>query len=81
LAFLCDSAEDWLLCSGDGAVFRVLGLLAQLPQLGGKIVDFSAKTGKVFTTFLSFFFPPLASEKASIDPAVVATRPDDRSAR
>jgi hypothetical protein len=55
--------------------------LAQLPQLVVRIVDFSAKTKKVFTTFPSFYFPPAASERASIDPAVVATRPDDRSAR
>jgi len=27
LAFLCDSSENWLVCSSDGAVFRVLGLL------------------------------------------------------
>jgi hypothetical protein len=32
LAFLCDSTEDWLLCSGDGAVFRVLGLLGKSQQ-------------------------------------------------
>ncbi len=32
LAFLCDSTEDWLLCSGDGAVFRVLGLLGKGDQ-------------------------------------------------
>jgi len=32
LAFLCDSAEDWLLCSGDGAVFRVLSLLGKSQQ-------------------------------------------------
>lgn len=27
LAFLCQSSEKWLLCSGDRAVFRVIGLL------------------------------------------------------
>ena len=27
LAFLYDSSENWLVCSSDGAVFRVLGLL------------------------------------------------------
>ena len=32
LAFLWDSTEDWLLCSGDGAVFRVLGLLGKSQQ-------------------------------------------------
>jgi len=29
LAFLCDSSEDWRVCSADGAVFRVLGLLGK----------------------------------------------------
>ncbi|MBL7154473.1 MAG: hypothetical protein ISS79_12230 [Phycisphaerae bacterium] len=32
LAFLCDSSDDWFLCSGDGAVFRVLGLLGKGEQ-------------------------------------------------
>jgi hypothetical protein len=32
LAFLCNSSEDWLLCSGDAAVFRVLGLLGKGEQ-------------------------------------------------
>lgn len=32
LAFLCNSFEDWLLCSGDAAVFRVLGLLGKGEQ-------------------------------------------------
>jgi len=27
LAFLCNSSEKWLVCSGDGALFRVVGLL------------------------------------------------------
>lgn len=32
LAFLCDSSENWLLCSADGAVFRVLSLLGKADQ-------------------------------------------------
>jgi hypothetical protein len=32
LAFLCDSSENWLVCSADGAVFRVLGLLGKADQ-------------------------------------------------
>lgn len=32
LAFLCDSSDDWLVCSADGAVFRVLGLLGKSNQ-------------------------------------------------
>lgn len=29
LAFLCNSPENWLVCSADKAVFRVLGLLGK----------------------------------------------------
>jgi hypothetical protein len=32
LAFLCDSSENWLLCSGDKAVYQVLGLLGKGEQ-------------------------------------------------
>jgi len=32
LAFLCDSSADWLLCSADHAVFRILGLLGKGEQ-------------------------------------------------
>ncbi len=32
LAFLCDSSEKWLVCSADGVVFRVLGLLGKDSQ-------------------------------------------------
>jgi hypothetical protein len=32
LAFLCDSFENWLVCSADRAVFRVLGLLGKAEQ-------------------------------------------------
>lgn len=32
LAFLCDSSENRLVCSADGAVFRVLGLLGKAEQ-------------------------------------------------
>jgi len=32
LAFLCDSVDNWLVCSADGAVFRVLGLLGKANQ-------------------------------------------------
>lgn len=32
LAFLCNSSENWLFCSADGAVFRVLGLLGRIEQ-------------------------------------------------
>jgi hypothetical protein len=32
LAFLCDSSENWLVCSSDGVVFRVLGLLGKANQ-------------------------------------------------
>ena len=32
LAFLYDSSENWLVCSSDGAVFRVLGLLQRGEQ-------------------------------------------------
>lgn len=32
LAFLCNSDEDWLACSSDHAVFRVLGLLGKPDQ-------------------------------------------------
>lgn len=32
LAFLCDSSEKWLLCSGDKAVYQVLGLLGKGEQ-------------------------------------------------
>jgi len=32
LAFLCDSSEKWLLCSGDKAVYQVLGLLGKYEQ-------------------------------------------------
>jgi len=32
LAFLCNSSENWLVCSADGAVFRVLGLLGRIEQ-------------------------------------------------
>jgi len=55
--------------------------LTQLPQLRAKIADFSAKLKKVFTTFLSFSFPPPASETASADPTVAARWPDGRLAQ
>lgn len=32
LAFLCNAQENWLLCSSDGAVFAVLGLLGRAEQ-------------------------------------------------
>ena len=32
LAFLCASSANWLLCSADGAVFRILGLLGKAEQ-------------------------------------------------
>ena len=32
LAFLCGSPADWILCSADGAVFRILGLLGKGEQ-------------------------------------------------
>lgn len=32
LAFLCESSANWLLCSADGAVFRILGLLGRGEQ-------------------------------------------------
>ena len=32
LAFLCDSSEDWLVCTADGAVFRALGVLGKGDQ-------------------------------------------------
>lgn len=32
LAFLCNSSESWLVCSADGAVFKVLGLLGKGDQ-------------------------------------------------
>ena len=32
LAFLCNSPQDWLICSSDGAVFRTLGLLGKGEQ-------------------------------------------------
>jgi hypothetical protein len=32
LAFLCNSSENWLVCSADGAVFRVVGLLGRIEQ-------------------------------------------------
>jgi len=32
LAYLCDSSENWLVCSADGAIFRVLGLLGRIEQ-------------------------------------------------
>ncbi|MFC1635548.1 hypothetical protein ACFL5Z_11960 [Planctomycetota bacterium] len=32
LAFLCNSSENWIVCSGDGAVFRVIGLLGRTDQ-------------------------------------------------
>jgi hypothetical protein len=32
LAFLCQSSEKWLVCSGDRAVFRVIGLLGKGDQ-------------------------------------------------
>ncbi len=32
LAFLCNSTENWIVCAADGAVFRVLGLLARAKQ-------------------------------------------------
>jgi len=32
LAFLCTSSANWLLCSADGAVFRILGLLGKSEQ-------------------------------------------------
>ena len=32
LAFLDNSSENWLVCSADGAVFRVLGLLGRAEQ-------------------------------------------------
>ena len=32
LAFLCNSPKGWLVCSADGAVFRVLGILGKAEQ-------------------------------------------------
>jgi len=32
LAFLCNSTDDWQICSSDGAVFRTLGLLGKSEQ-------------------------------------------------
>jgi len=32
LALLCSSSESWLVCSADGAVFRILGLLGKAEQ-------------------------------------------------
>ena len=32
LAFLFSSSEEWLLCTGDGSVFRTLGLLGKAQQ-------------------------------------------------
>jgi hypothetical protein len=32
LAFLCKTRENWLFCSSDGAIFRVLGLLGRAEQ-------------------------------------------------
>lgn len=32
LAFLCASSVNWFLCSADGAVFRILGLLGKAEQ-------------------------------------------------
>lgn len=32
LAFLCNSNDNWIVCSADGAVFRVLGLLGRANQ-------------------------------------------------
>lgn len=32
LAYLCDSSENWLVCSADGAIFRVLGSLGRIEQ-------------------------------------------------
>ena len=32
LAFLLHASEDWMVCSSDGAVFRVLGLLGRAEQ-------------------------------------------------
>ena len=32
LALLCNSTEDWQICSSDGAVFRTLGLLGKAQQ-------------------------------------------------
>jgi len=32
LAFVCNSSENWLVCSADKAVFRVLGLLGRADQ-------------------------------------------------
>ena len=44
LAFLCDSTEDWKLCSGDGAVFQVLGLLGKAEQ-GVSLEDILGQIG------------------------------------
>ncbi len=44
LAFLCDSSENWLVCSADGAVFRVLGLLGKANQ-GKSLEEILQKVG------------------------------------
>jgi len=44
LAFLCDSSENWLVCSADGVVFRVLGLLGKASQ-GKSLEEILQKVG------------------------------------
>lgn len=44
LAFLCDSPENWLVCSADGAVFRVLGFLGK-PHQGISLQEILQKIG------------------------------------
>lgn len=44
LAFLCISSADWLLCSADGAVFRILGLLGKGEQ-GRSLEEMSKEVG------------------------------------
>jgi len=44
LAYLCDSLENWLVCSADGAIFRVLGLLGRIEQ-GISLEEILEETG------------------------------------
>ena len=44
LAFLCNSSENWLVCSADSAVFRVLGLMGRINQ-GISLEEILSKVG------------------------------------